>query len=57
MITSHFDNFPSMSVWITSSVSIVYEQPSYHAFYVQRPRHSGIFSIIRKKIYNKVEHD
>jgi len=23
MITSHFDNFPSMSVWITSSVSIV----------------------------------
>jgi len=45
MITSHFDNFPSMSVWITNSVSIVYERPSYHAFYVQRPRHK-VFSAL-----------
>ena len=29
MITSNLDNFPSRSVWITSSVLIVYEQPSY----------------------------
>ena len=29
IITSTFDNFPLRSVWNTSSVSIVYEQPSY----------------------------
>ena len=28
IITSKFDNFPLRSVWNTSSVSIVYEQPS-----------------------------
>ena len=30
MITSNLYNFPSRGVWITSSVSIVYEQPSYY---------------------------
>ena len=28
---SNLDNFLSRSVWITSSVSLVYEQPSYYA--------------------------
>jgi len=29
MITSNLDNFPSRFVWITDSVSTVYEQPSF----------------------------
>jgi len=29
MITSNLDNFSLRIVWITSSVSILYEQPSY----------------------------